>query len=179
MERARKYIQSRVFAARIYNLENGAMLSVRGWFAALGMAVTMCAASQSKPMTPWSVEITTTGGIAGRGIGSFAIASDGTVSVTTMMRKSCSYRATEEEMKRFEELLTAAQPDRWRTSYAPEDRCCDRIEYTLTFQEADRKFTTEWIDDPQPMPADLVALAAAITGGAETSLRRRYGELCR
>jgi hypothetical protein len=179
MERARNCIQSHVFAREIYNVENGAMLSVRGCIADLAVTLTMCAASHSRPMTPWRVEIATSGGLAGRGVGTFAIASDGTVSVRTMTGKSCSYRATEEEIQRFEELLTAATPEKWSASYAPENRCCDRIEYTLTFDEADRRFTTEWIDGPLPMPEDLVALSAAIAGGSESSLRRHYGEQCR
>ncbi len=130
-------------------------------------------------MTPWRVEIATSGGIAGKGLGKFAIASDGTVSVTTMTGRSCSYRATEDELARFDELLAAATPEKWRDSYAPENRCCDRIEYMLTFDEADQKFATEWIDDPLPMPEDLVAISDAVVGASETSLRRRYGELCR
>jgi len=155
------------------------MHTMRAFVAALGVALTMCAASHSKPQTPWRVEIATSGGIAGRGMGTFAIASDGTVSVKTMTGTTCSNRATDDEIARIEELLAAARPEQWSASYAPENRCCDRFEYTLTIEEADRKTTTEWIDDPLPMPADLTALADAIVGGGEASLRRKYGELCR
>ena len=152
---------------------------MRAFLAALAVALTMCAASQSKPETPWRVGIATTGGITGRGTGTFSIASDGTVSVTTMANKTCSYRAADEDLARFEKLLAAARPSEWKASYAPENRCCDRIEYTLTLDEGDQKITTEWIDDPLPRPADLIALAEAIIGGEDASLRRHYGELCR
>ena len=145
----------------------------------LGMVLVMsCAAAQSKPAEPWRVEVRTEGGIAGKGIGSYAVSSDGTISVVSMARVACTFRATDEELDRIRTLLANAHPETWRASYAPEDRCCDRIEYTLTVDQAGTVHTTEWIDDALPMPKDLSALAGAMTG-PKPSLRDTYSARCR
>ncbi|HKR65216.1 MAG TPA: hypothetical protein VJZ00_15905 [Thermoanaerobaculia bacterium] len=128
----------------------------------LGLCVTMiaavaCAASQSKPKTPWRVEVTTSGGIAGRGIGSYAIDSDGNITIKTMGGKECTFRATAEELDHFTSILGRSKPDQWGR-YVPENSCCDRITYTLTYD----RYKAEWIDDPLPMPEDLVALNKAL-----------------
>jgi hypothetical protein len=151
------------------------MLSFRTIFPALLLA-TACAASRNELPEPWRVEVRTEGGFAGRGIGTFAIGSNGTVEVTTMQGKRCTFQASEEERRRFRELLTNARPEQWSASYVPPDPCCDRIEYTLTL-EAGANRTTTWIDQPLPMPADLTAVAEAIVGGAE-SLRVTYDPRC-
>ncbi|MDP9191053.1 MAG: hypothetical protein M3P06_05060 [Acidobacteriota bacterium] len=141
------------------------------------MLVLSCAASHTAPVEPWSVGVTSSGGIAGRGAGSYAITSDGQVSVTSMSGRSCTFRATEEEIRRFKELLTNARPETWEQSYIPKDSCCDRFEYELVLDEAGAKQTVTWIDDPQPMPKDLVALTDAMVG-APPSLRVTYGAQC-
>lgn len=136
-----------------------------------------CAASQTKPAEPWSVGVTSSGGLAGRGAGSYAIGSDGKVSVTSMLGKSCSFTATEEELRRFSGLLANARPDRWKASYVPENPCCDRFEYELTLDEGGEKHTVKWIDDPLEMPRDLAALTNAMVG-EPPSLRVTYGQQC-
>lgn len=152
------------------------MLSYRAIFL-VALLVTACAASRNDELAePWRVGVTTEGGFAGRGIGAFSIQSNGTVEVTTMQGKRCTFQASEEERLRFRELLTAARPERWAPSYVPEEHCCDRIEYTLTL-DAGRTTTTRWIDEPLPMPDDLTALADRIVGGSE-SLRVTYDPRC-
>ncbi|HEX7831792.1 MAG TPA: hypothetical protein VF787_19205 [Thermoanaerobaculia bacterium] len=143
------------------------------------MTFASCAASQSTtPVTPWKLELTTAGGFSGRGNGAYTIDSSGNITIKTIGGKSCSFTATADELRRFNELLAKAKPREWKASYAPEDRCCDRIEYTLTLDQAGTVTKTEWIDDPLPMPADLTAIAEAINGGA-TSLRVVYVPQCK
>lgn len=142
------------------------------------MTTVSCAAARTAPAEPWSVGVTSSGGLAGRGAGSFAIASNGEVSVTTMTGKSCTLRATDADLRRFVELLTNAKPEAWAESYVPENSCCDRFEYVLTLDEAGRKTTVKWIDDPAPMPKDLQALTEAMVG-QPPSLRVDYGSQCR
>jgi hypothetical protein len=141
------------------------------------MLMLSCAASRTAPAEPWSISVTSSGGLAGRGAGSYSINSAGEVAVTTMMDKSCTYRATGEEMARFRELLTNARPETWNASYIPQESCCDRFEYELTLDEAGKKRTVRWIDDPAPMPEDLAALTNAMVG-VSPSLRVTYGEQC-
>lgn len=137
-----------------------------------------CAASQSSPVRPWRVELRTSGGIAGKGVGTYSIDSTGNVEIVSMNGKSCTFQVKADELSRIEHLIADAKPESWNPSYAPENRCCDRIEYTLTVDQAGTKRTVEWIDDPLPLPDDLTKLAAALIGG-EKSLRTEYGELCR
>jgi hypothetical protein len=141
------------------------------------LMVLSCAASQTRPVEPWSVAVTSSGGLAGRGAGTFAIDSDGKISVTSMMGKSCTFQATEDERRRFAELLAKTRPDTWAASYLPKDPCCDRFEYELTLDEGGVKHTVNWIDDSLPMPKDLAALTDAVMGPAP-SLRVTYGAKC-
>lgn len=143
------------------------------------MMLAACSgATRSTPATPWRVEVATSGGIAGRGVGTYALDSDGAVTVVSMNGKRCEFRATDEELERVSAILGAAKPDGWQDSYIPAERCCDRIEYTMTLEQRGGARTIRWIDDPLPMPEDLLALTGAMVGGAE-SLRVRYGGQCR
>ncbi|HEX2835771.1 MAG TPA: hypothetical protein VHW00_22370 [Thermoanaerobaculia bacterium] len=133
-------------------------------FLMLILSLTSCAASQSTaPATPWKLELTTSGGITGRGNGSVSLDSGGALAVTTIANKSCSFEASADELRRFTELLAAARPGNWKESYAPENRCCDRIEYTLSYDAAGTVTKSSWIDDPLPMPDDLTALSEALS----------------
>jgi hypothetical protein len=140
------------------------------------MIVMACAAAA--PDKPWSIEVSTSGGLTGRGIGSWKITSDGTVAVHRMNGTECSFEATDEELRTISRLLAAATPARWRESYVPENTCCDRIEYAMEIEEAGRVSTTRWLDAPPSAPKDLTELANAIVGG-EKSLRAVSAERCR
>jgi len=111
---------------------------------------------------PWKLELMTSGGFTGKGSGSITIDSAGAVNITMANGAHCSVKATDDELKRYDALLTSAHPEKWRRSYAPENKCCDRIEYDLTLTSADRKYVTDWISAPLPMPNDLSALGDAL-----------------
>lgn len=116
------------------------------------MIAVACSAAQSKPQTPWHVELATSGGITGKGMGTIAVESDGTITVN-----ACTFKASDAEMQSLETLLAASKPEKWG-NYTPENKCCDRISYELTYDE----HKAEWIDDPLPMPEDLVKLASEL-----------------
>ena len=141
------------------------------------MLMLSCAASRTTPAEPWSISVTSSGGLAGKGAGSYSIDSAGDIHVTSMTGKRCSFRATDEELARFRELLMNARPESWKESYVPKESCCDRFEYEMTIDEAGKKRTVRWIDDPDPMPADLAALTNAMVG-PPPSLRVTYGGQC-
>jgi hypothetical protein len=174
MERARKCAKAPVLTNKLYNSETAMKLSV---MIAMMLMTLSCAASRTRPIEPWSIAVTSSGGLAGKGAGSYAIDSTGKISVTTMLGRSCTFQATDAEMSRFRELLTNARPESWQASYIPKDPCCDRFEYELTLDEAGTKRTVKWIDDPEPMPNDLKALTNAMVGPAP-SLRDSYGAQC-
>lgn len=161
-----------VFVTRdFYNVKSPVKLS-----ALLLLFFAACTASHAAPKRPWRVEVTTTGGITGRGAGDYAIDSDGKVTARLADNRACTFTTSPEGI---EAILTKARPGEWKESYVPENPCCDRFEYTLTYDEAGVKKTTKWIDDPLPRPADLVGLANAIVGGEPSSIRMLAAEQCR
>lgn len=139
------------------------------------LLLTACTASHATPKKPWRVEVTTTGGIHGRGTGDYAIDSDGKVTARLFDGRPCTFTTSPDPI---EALLAKARPGEWKESYVPENACCDRYEYTLAYDEAGAKTTTKWIDDPLPMPDDLVALSQAMVGGDETSIRMQAAGRC-
>lgn len=135
------------------------------------LALTSCAAA-NRPLAPWKIELTTSGGIAGKGTGSYTIDSDGAITVTTMTGTQCTYKATDQELRTLTELLTDARPTTWKSSYSPENICCDRITYSLRVTAAGATKPVSWIDDPLPMPHDLSALADAVRAQLHASAER-------
>ncbi|HEX6088194.1 MAG TPA: hypothetical protein VF266_26925 [Thermoanaerobaculia bacterium] len=144
-------------------------------FLSLTMVMACAAAAPEKP---WSVTVKTSGGIAGRGIGAWTISSDGNVTMRRMNGEECTFALTDEELRTISRLMAAARPARWKESYVPENRCCDRIEYALELDVAGRISATRWLDGPPEAPKDLSELANAIAGG-EKSIRAESAERCR
>lgn len=124
-------------------------------FILLAFVTLSCGTSTTRPLRPWTLELATSGGITGRGIGTIRIDSGGTATVG-----DCTSNVT--DLERFDTLLANARPDQWRDSYVPENPCCDRIEYALGFDVAGTAHRTRWIDDPLPMPGDLTAIGDAL-----------------
>lgn len=160
----------------IYKVKSSVKLSA--FLVALSL-VFSCAAARSTPKEPWRVEVTTTGGLAGRGTGDYAVDHEGAVTAKLFNGRTCTFQLGDEELGSIRDLLAKARPREWKDSYIPENPCCDRFEYTLNIDEAGVQSTTKWIDDPEPMPADLMALADAIVGGATDSIRMLATERCR
>lgn len=168
--------KTRYFVREFYNVKNTVKLSALFLTA---FVLAGCAATQAGPRRPWRVDVITSGGFAGRGAGDYAIDSDGKAAARLFNGNACTYTAAADDLRRIEELLANARPREWKESYVPKDPCCDRITYTLTFDEAGTKTTSTWIDDPLPMPEDLVALSNAIVGGDATSIRMQAAERCK
>ena len=142
------------------------------------LIIVLTACASARPEEPWRIEVRTIGGLTGRGIGAFAIESDGKIQVLQQNGQECSYEATPDELRRIRRLLAGARPREWKPSYTPQNTCCDRIEYALFIDEASVVTRTQWIDAPLPMPDDLVALSNAIVGGGDDSIRVRSMKRC-
>lgn len=141
------------FACKLYNVENDPM---RSRFALIFLLVVFgCAATTVK--RPWKLELVTSGGFTGQGSGSITIDSAGAIHVKTPFRGECDARATAEELVRYETLLTEARPNKWRESYMPKNRCCDRVDFHLTLTIVGQSWKTSWMP-PEPMPKDLAAI---------------------
>ncbi len=146
----------------------------------LSALLLLIACTSAPADRPWKIELTSSGGFAGRGNGAFGIDSTGAITITTSDPRQCAFTATADELRRFETLIDKARPESWRPSYVPENKCCDRFEWTLKLEQGGKTYETEWIDDPLPMPNELTALAEAITSHRDAaSLRSRYYERCR
>lgn len=140
------------------------------------LIVSGCAASPREPSGPWRVEVVTSGGLTGRGMGTFTAGSDGKAAVTMTDGRECTFSLTADELSRIEKALPEKR-SAWRSSYIPENPCCDRFQFDLTVEQEGLVTKTTWIDDPLPMPARLQALADAMTGG-EKSIRVLANERC-
>lgn len=145
------------------------MLSPRWLF----LSLLLACASRTQPPETWRIDLTTSGGITGRGTGSLSITHDGEVMVTSMAGERCRFGATDEELSRMTSAVAALAPAPPRRSFAPPDRCCDRIDYTLKVDRDGAQTTIDWIDDPLPMPADVQVLVDAVN-----ALRRAHGGRC-
>lgn len=134
--------------------------------AALLFPLLLFACALTPVRRPWKVELITSGGFTGKGSGAITMSSDGRIETRSPGGSLCPRAGTAAEIERIEKLLASARPDTWRASYAPENRCCDRIHYRLTITSGEprneKKYTTEWISAPLPMPKDLDALSAAL-----------------
>src|SRR5690242_17379097 len=144
----------------------------------MSMMVVAAACAAAPPEKPWTVSVTTSGGMTGRGVGAWTIRSDGNVLVRKPDRSECTFKLTDDELDDVTRLLANAKPERWKESYVPENNCCDRITWALEFDEAGRVSATEWLDAGPQLPKDLAALAERIVGG-ETSIRATSAERCK
>lgn len=172
-------IFGRFSSVPLYNTESLRNLSRMAILLVVALGLAGCATQQLVTAGPWTVEVSTSGGLSGRGAGSYAVTSEGTITVVTPERRTCTFQATGEELSRITRLLADSRPERWAVDYLPEETCCDRFGWTLTLTTPERTFTTRWIDAPEPMPAPLVALASAIAwNGDRTNVRHVYGSRC-
>lgn len=96
-------------------------------------------------MPDWSLELTTSGGFAGRGIGRVALDSaTAPASVTRAVR------------------LT--QPGRWKADYSVRPAAGDRVRYRLALVVLGVRTSTSWTEgDEAAMPADLLDLFEAVS----------------
>jgi len=150
----------------------------RGRFVAIGLlTLSVGLASQAPPADPgWRVELRSSGGITGRGVGGITVGSDGAVAVIrqTVPRgqgaeAACTVRVPE-RITRVAEALAATQPDSWRAR-APEPgrpACCDGFQWDLDVirttagQSPVRQHTSWTSDDHSSLPADVDRLRAAV-----------------
>ncbi len=152
----------------------------RGRFAAmLLLTVSVGLAGQGTPAASgWRVELRSSGGITGRGVGGVAVQSDGAVTVIrlTATRDSqgwepiCTVRVPE-RITRVAAALASTRPETWRERYtAPGNPsgCCDGYQWDLdvirtTAGEAPVRQRTSWTSDGNTgVPADLEQLRAAV-----------------
>jgi len=128
----------------------------------------------------WTIEITTSGGIAPNLRTSIILRSSGAATLLNGLgQATCAGRMTVAEVARLGALVAEAQPERWAASYALPSNpngCCDQIRTAVRLTRATGVSETFWFDDHPPLPADLASLHEAAFG--QDSPRRRLETSC-
>jgi hypothetical protein len=138
----------------------------------------------------WSIEITTTGGIAGHGFGDMHADSTGKLVVSQSIPTvaKCEYRLTPTELADLKTLIGSLRADLWYSSYQPADQsawCCDMFFVTVRLQRQERDafdqlrtitYTTQFINEQTlPVARDLRAAVRQLWSHAEPeSLLNKY-----
>ena len=95
----------------------------------------------------WSIEITTSGGIAGSGFGNMRADSTGKLVVEASIpnKTHCEYTMTPTELADVGALVRSLRADLWYSSYLPADQrawCCDMFFVEVQLQRQERNATT-------------------------------------
>lgn len=119
---------------------------------------TTTAATSQPQSASWRIEITSSGGFAGRGMGSVII-DDGTLEARNMSRQLCNGGPLPAAQRReLQRLVDTARPAAWR-DHGPPPGAADMIEYTLTLTRNGESKSVKWTgEDVSMLPADLGAL---------------------
>jgi len=131
------------------------------------------------PPADWKIEISTTGGFAGIGVGGVTASSNGVLVITLINKKQCTYQLTASELQMLNAAVANTQPAAWLECYTLADvskHCCDLVTTTLKLSEREDRdvFVTSWLMGP--LPADLQNLVDVLRGPA--GIDTRYRQLC-
>ena len=132
------------------------------------------------PVRDWKIEITTTGGIAGGGVGGVTVSSSGVLTITLINKKQCTYQLTDAELQMLNAAIASAQPGNWLECYSLANvntHCCDLVTTSLKLSEhGDHDvFVTSWLTGGT-LPPDLQNLIDVLRGPA--GIDTRYRQLC-
>lgn len=133
------------------------------WFLLLALSLGACNTADQPAMTSaatasdWVIEITTSGGITGRGLGSVTI-TPSEATTTDVARRACTAALTDEERSSLATLAANAKPAAWRDQEPPSGSA-DLIEYTLTLPRGTESHHATWSgEDVSGLPKDLGTL---------------------
>jgi hypothetical protein len=128
---------------------------------AFALLFAACNTADSMTATPpdWDLGITTDGGFTGRGAGSVAIKSAGSVVEGTTLAGRCGGGTlTGAERDELQRLVAAARIEAWR-DIPPPPRGADMIRYTLTLRRGNDTKSISWTgEDVAPLPGDAASL---------------------
>lgn len=115
---------------------------------------------------PWRVEVTTHGGLTGRGAGALKLRSTGELEVVLPGGRRCRLRAPAAALDRVGQAVHRARPSHWRPRYFVPDNptgCCDQVATTMALVRgpggAEQRSVTGWFDESrQLVPPDALAV---------------------
>ena len=115
----------------------------------MAMTLTACA-DAAQAARGWRIEITTDGGITGRGLGN--------ATITRESIAQCDHAA-------FDRALRAAKPSAWKRGYRQSSNprgYADQILTTMTLTIGEKSHTTSWYTGARDLvPPDAIALFEA------------------
>lgn len=132
----------------------------------------------TRSMTSWRVEIETSGGLSGRGLGGVVVNSDGGIEASTETKK-CSGRLTPQELQSLARLILRTKPLAWQPSYQRPDNPyggADQFQYTLRMTVDSRAYETFWYEvTAAARPRDLRALSEVVWKARESVIAKCNG----
>ena len=141
-----------------------------------------CSSPPPADASPWSVQIKTSGGIAGRGKGDVLITSDGKIRyepprVPGKPARPCEERLSGEELRAVSEAVGRSQPEGWELSglnaAAP-----DAFAYELELRRGgkDQVYKVKWYDNTRDqLPEDLKRLSEAVDHATGVAAKKCVG----
>lgn len=130
-------------------------LSMKSLFFALVISIIACSATTATARGGWRIEITTEGGMTGRGIGN--------ATITPESVAKCDHAS-------LDRALQNAMPSAWKREYREPSNphgYADQILTTMTLKIDGKPFTTSWYSGSR----DLVAKDAIVLFDAAWPLR--------
>lgn len=132
------------------------------------LTLPLAVSQPSAPRPRWQVEVTTHGGLSGRGAGAVQVRSSGEAELVTTGGQRCRVRLERQELRRLEEAVRRAAPSRWHPRYYLPDNptgCCDQVATTMALSRlesggrGERHAVTGWYDESRSRaPRDALAL---------------------
>jgi hypothetical protein len=130
----------------------------------------------------WRLDLSSTGGIGGKGDGQVVMTSDGKV-VSSRSGGTCEVTLSSDELRAIQQAVGAVAPGNWETDYQPAktEVCCDRVTWRLevTLETSDgtkRTAHAEWHEAAMnQLPPDLRALALVAERVLDRSIEKCRG----
>ena len=126
-------------------------------------------------MPRWRVEVETSGGLTGSGVGGVAVASDGRIEASTDTKK-CSADLPPDQLQSIAALVRRTKPLAWRPSYQRNDNpygVADQFQYTLRMTVDGKTHQTFWYEvTATARPLDLRELSEVVWRARETVIAK-------
>jgi len=129
----------------------------------------------------WKIELTSSGGLTGGGVGGLIVSSNGALIVTFGSNpKRCTYQLNADELSSLTAAVGNLRPRSWTECFSLADvstHCCDlvRTNLTLTSRGGRDMYATSWITGAE-LPQDLQRLIETLQSA--DSFGERYRRLC-
>ena len=143
----------------------------------LTMLVPACSHSQPADISPWSVQIRTSGGFIGIGRGNVLVNSDGKMtymkpSPSGKTARPCEGKLSSEEVRAISEAVRQSKPDQWRIS-GPNEGAPDAYGYDLELIIDGKAYKIEWYDNTQDkLPEDLKKLYGTVNSATRAAVKK-------